>query len=399
MGRILIWSVVLSLTVSLFLAACAGPSPAGNKVVEVGDMAPLTSFGGTVGQQAEMGVQDYVRYFNEEIGIPGVTLKFLWMDTAIDPSKAITAYHRFLERGVPCIFSTDSRAAEACSRLCERDQIPWIYAGTTEPLVYPPSWVYCFPPTYAEQFAVLCDFIMENWEKDRPPRVAFMGSESAWGREPIEQGTKYALSIGIEMLPPEFVEFVTLDATTQLLRLSAEEVDFVFIQGVVQTVGPVLKDAQRLGLLDKMKFCGNENGPGEQMIEMTGDVAEGYLIPKCYPWYDETEIPGIRQMVDCQVKYHGRALREVPYMTGYMGAGVACEAIRRAIEKTDYDNLSGPAIKEALESMKSFDLHGLATITYTPQDHTGSGRVRIYEIKGGNIVPVSDWREAPTLVP
>ena len=78
---------------------------------------------------------------------------------------------------------------------------------------------------------------------------------------------------------------------------------------------------------------------------------------------------------------------------------MACEAIRRAIAKVGYDSLDGTAIKGALDNMKDFDVYGLTSITYTPNDHRGGTRMAVYEVREGNLVRVSDWRKAPMLVP
>jgi len=56
-------------------------------------------------------------------------------------------------------------------------------------------------------------------------------------------------------------------------------------------------------------------------------------------------------------------------------------------------------VKMAERNMKDFAPYGIGPITYTPEDHRGSNLVRIYQVEGGNMVPVSAWREAPMLVP
>jgi ABC-type branched-subunit amino acid transport system substrate-binding protein len=140
--------------------------------------------------------------------------------------------------------------------LAEKDQLPYITLAISEKAIYPPGWLYSTYPTDAERFAVWCDFIMENWQNERPPWVAFIGPDSEYGRDPEVQGTKYAESIGIEMLPMEFVPYVPLDFTTQLLRVSERGADFVYITSVWSTALPVRKDAQRLGLMGQITFGG-----------------------------------------------------------------------------------------------------------------------------------------------
>jgi hypothetical protein len=76
------------------------------------------------------------------------------------------------------------------------------------------------------------------------------------------------------------------------------------------------------------------------------------------------------------------------------------QSISAAIEQVGYENLDGRAVKEAMYSIKDFDPHDIGRpVTYTPEDHRGRPVVRIYEVQGGEVVPVSDWRDAPMLVP
>jgi branched-chain amino acid transport system substrate-binding protein len=261
---------------------------------------------------------------------------------------------------------------------------------------YPPGWRYGATSTIAEQAAAVLDYFRETWQEERSPRLVLVGIESPWGYE-ARYATQYARNLGFEVLPPETVPFVTLDASVQLLRLKDSGADLVYIQALPTGSGPILRDAERLGLLGQMQFAGHQSGMGERVIEMTGIASEGYLMPRPFPWFDETEIPGIELILDTQMKYHGKVMREGEVFFAWASSVVVCEAIKRAIENVGYENLDGPAIKEGMDSIKDFDVYGLATVTYKPDDHRGVTKVAIYQVKEGKIVRISDWREAPVL--
>ena len=76
-----------------------------------------------------------------------------------------------------------------------------------------------------------------------------------------------------------------------------------------------------------------------------------------------------------------------------------CEAIRRAVENVSYEKLNGTAIKGAFNNIKDFDVYGLKTFTYTPDNHSGSRNVAIYQVRDEKLVRISDWKPAPTIVP
>jgi hypothetical protein len=57
-------------------------------------------------------------------------------------------------------------------------------------------------------------------------------------------------------------------------------------------------------------------------------------------------------------------------------------------------------VKEGFDSIKDFDVDGLVTITYNPpDDHRGSSKVAMYQVREGTLVRVGDWRDVPMLVP
>jgi ABC-type branched-subunit amino acid transport system substrate-binding protein len=183
------------------------------------------------------------------------------------------------------------------------------------------------------------------------------------------------------------------------LRLKESGADFAYISGLIVTAGPILRDAERLGLLDQINFTGLESTSGKRLIELAGAASEGYLFPKTFPAIGETEVPGIKLMQDVQMEYHGGVIKEEEYITGWLEIAVTCEALRRAIEEVGYENADGPAVKEAFDSIKDFDIDGLVTITYTPEDHRGSDKIAIYQVQGENIVRATDWQAIPALAP
>jgi ABC-type branched-subunit amino acid transport system substrate-binding protein len=396
-----VWLILAAaLMVLPLLAACAPSVPAAKeKVVEVGYISPFTGAGAAQEQISLSAVLDYIRYFNEENGIPGVTVEVLWGDSASSLDRFVSIYERFKAGRIPVMISNDTFGIVPRQSTFERDKIPLVSANPVKEIVYPPHWYYFFRPSWAEQFAAVADHVMENWQGETPPKLALIGVDSTFGRQPIPEATDYARSLGIEMLPAEFVPYVVLDASGQLLRLSDQEADFVYISGLIVTSGPILRDAERLGLLDRMQFCGLEASAGKRLIEMAGAASDGYFFPKTLPAIDETEVPGIKLMQDVQTKYHGKVLMEEEYVVGWAEIAVTCEAIRRAVAAEGYENVNGPAIKEAFDSIRGFDVYGLVNISYTPEDHRGSTKAALYQVRDGEIVRATDWRDAPMLVP
>ena len=398
LGSVLAVALVAALTAALLLTSCAPGPTAGEKVVKVAASYPMTGPGSSSMQLQEGGIEDYFRYFNEQEGIPGVRIQLSWADDMMSVTQIYSNYARFVEQGMPLIFMEQQGAVIGLKDRAEKEQVVlFVAASGYQEVYYPdPGWRYAVTPSIAEQAAALAEYFMENWQEERAPRLAFIGMDSPWGLEP-EHAREYAQGLGFEVLPLELTPFVTLDATTILLRLREKEADLVYIQALPMAVGPILRDAERLGMAGQMTFAGHMSGMGERVVQMAEVASEGYLVPRPFPWFNEPGIPGIELILDTQMKYHGKELREGEVTFGWVAAPVVCEAIRRAIENVGYENVDGAAVKEALDSIKDFDVYGLATVTYGPGDHRGVTKVAIHRIEDGKMVRVTDWQEVPTV--
>jgi branched-chain amino acid transport system substrate-binding protein len=81
----------------------------------------------------------------------------------------------------------------------------------------------------------------------------------------------------------------------------------------------------------------------------------------------------------------------VYYNRGVLIAALMAEGIRLAIEREGLP-VTGEKVKKGYERIKDFTLGGfLPPLTVTPQDHEGGGWVRLYQTKGQQLVPFTDW--------
>jgi branched-chain amino acid transport system substrate-binding protein len=391
-----------ALTLAAVLWFTVGPAaPVEEKqVVKIGYIAPLTGGPSAIMQYGWRKTVDYLSYF-EEVGVPGmelppgVTIELAWGDSGYEETRAISIYERMRHNVVFFSLPASVESNALKSRL-ERDGIAAMTMDAGEHVMYPAGQFFSVFCTESERFAGFCDWLMENWEGERPPRVVIMGPDYPMVRAVEEYGTPYAKSIGIEMLPTELIPYLPLDSTPQLLRVRERGADYVYIETIWSSVIPIMKDAERLGLLDEIRFsAGIEDNVALPLLEGLGPAAEGYLGAKCFPWYEETPI-----LWDMLRQYDGRLDTSGGAASTLLYVPVQIEAIRIAIEEVGYENLDGRAVKEAFYSIKDFDPHHIGRpVTYTREDHRGAPELRIYEVQGGEVVPITEWRAAHMLVP
>ena len=159
-----------------------------------------------------------------------------------------------------------------------------------------------------------------------------------------------------------------------------------------------MMDVERMGLQDEMQFAGTEWVCGDRLMEFSPAGTEGFLSPRALPWWDDTDIPGVRMAVDKITEYHGGVTRVPEAIAGWTYAAILCEAARIAVAEVGVENADGPAMKRALESFQDFDVDGMVKFTFGPEDRRGCTSYAVYEIQGGKLVRLTDYQDAPILV-
>ena len=125
---------------------------------------------------------------------------------------------------------------------------------------------------------------------------------------------------------------------------------------------------------------------------------EGFISPRSMPWFDDTDVPGVKTMEDKMMEYHGEVIRVPENLSGWAYGAIVCEAVRIAVAEVGLENADGPAMKRALESMQDFDVDGIAKFTFGPEDRRGDIALAVNQIQDGKIVRVSDYMDANILV-
>lgn len=122
---------------------------------------------------------------------------------------------------------------------------------------------------------------------------------------------------------------------------------------------------------------------------MAGCSPEGFVGTPAFAFpYDEG--PGIDEAVAYAEKI-GLKREDLTqkWLQGWVFGRILTEVIRRA-----GDNVTGETVKAAFETFSEVDLGGIgAPLTFTPTDHGGTDKARIYQVQNGRFVPLTDFVE------
>ncbi len=369
-----LFSLILSLAlVSAALVFLPTGATAADDGIGIGVISDLSGPTSSVGKPYADGIMACIEYLNSKGGINGKLIKPIQVDYAYDVQQALTAYKRFKDAGIVALQGWGTADTEALTGFVNKDKIPTLSASYSAHLTDPKKAPYNFfvAADYSTQLRAALKYLKENWKESRAPKVAFVYPNAPYGLAPIPAGKEYAKELGFDVVGEEIVDLKATEAATQLLRLQKSEPDFIWLGGTTPSCAVVMKDANKLQ--SKAVFFTNIWGADENIFKLAGPAAKGQISLQTAVVYNDST-PGnkiIQQVTNNQPQM-------THYIRGFASMLVMAEALERASAKGE---LTGPSIKEALETLRDYDPMGLTPpITFLPDDHRPNMSVKLYRL-------------------
>ena len=402
--RIALGLVTVGLSITLLLTGAMPVCEAGpdERVVKIGMHAIYTGALADTGVPVGQAVQDYISYVNERGGVNGVRLEYKWYDIGKQLLiGGISAYKRLREEGAIIQMTIADDAAKVLIRRLVRDESPMMLITAYTPgIVAKPPWVFTSEPSTRDLGALFArqikEVIFADLAKERPVRVGMLLHDHLGGWEALE-GLRWGCEhlgrlelVGYEVVPVAGA----IDTSTEWLRLVRKNPDIVWVTCCGGTLVTVVKDSVRLGVKQKgIKFIHSDYCMKEVMPIIGVEAAEGWLCHEIQSSPMESELPGMKIILEAAKKYRGRSPEDIPtcYVKMWILTSVAVEGIRLAIEKVGYENLTGRAVRDGLASISDFDTGGVLPepITLSDTHPWMVDGAMVYEFRQGNLWPFS----------
>lgn len=381
---------------ALGLSACGGDSGGSNggggggggeasgDPIPIGIIADLTGATGDVGAPYNAGMLAFVDYINGKGGIEGREIKALSNDYAYEVPRAEQLYNQYINDKVVAIQGWGTGDSEALHGSVAKDELPFMSASYAEGLTDPKEAPYNFvvAPTYSDQMRVALNWIAED--AGGKAEVAVFHHDSPFGQAPVADGEAWVKEKNLDLgytayaMPGGQPNYVGL-----LSQAQSQGAKYIVIQNVAGPAAQVAKDIQAQGLDMKivcLNWCANE-----LFINTAGaDVAEGHtLIQPIAPL--STDKPGhkaIKEYMESKSVKEGDVV--VSWVAGWATMDVMSQGIAKVIK--DGNEITGPNIKEALETIGAIDvgeLIGGGKVEFSTDSHRGSTDSGIYVVKDG----------------
>ena len=395
----------------VFMLVSNGPAAAGDfkeGIIHMGTMTGMTGAYAGLGTWQMWGAMDRIRYQNEQLGgIEGHEIVHLWGDMKTDVPTCISLYKRWSkEKPKPVEISVGhSSAIHALKADFARDEILSVTWNWNVQQIVPPGWLYWIQPGYADSMVAFGRWVKENWDysKKGVPKVGYLRWDHPYGFSQAVVGNKYCEDQGwFKKVGEEIVPMGALDVTTQLTRLAAKEPDFI-VTSVLTTMSVALKNAKKMGILDKVQFVAAIYDTGKPYVKAAGETSEGLLGVFGCALTNETNLSGIKTMTEVFKKYHAPKTEiedEFSYIVGWLISDTTIEATRMAIKKVGYGNMTNKDVNAAMESIKNYDNGGITnplSFGQGTEGRRGNKHARLCRVVNGSWKVVSPWYEVPFL--
>lgn len=354
--------------------------------IVIGGSIPMTGVFAFAGVGINAGIADFVKMTNDAGGVEGRKLKYVPEDTGYKVDVSVATFKKLTSQNKINLYYGDSTgfAKTINPELNRNSNI--LMAGASfatelnNPQKYPNQFL--VGPDYTEMFGIL----LRHIAKEKPgAKVAFVYSDSEFGRDPIESSEKLAKEMGLNVPIKIMTPAGSVDISTEVIKLRRAAPDYTIFHGyILAPIPEFVTQGKQMGMTSKWMgtFWTMDNSTVMQMGE-NGDGFMGVMPFRYY--YDTEKAPMLEKIRAMRPEYQSTA-----YIQGFLAAMLFTESARRCL-KTGKP-LTGANLKAALNSLENFDTGGLIGVPITIKGNSiPVGRVYRADFKAKKMLPASEW--------
>jgi branched-chain amino acid transport system substrate-binding protein len=342
----------LGLMVLAWFAACLAISAA--EPIRLGGLFDLTGPAQQIGVPTKEVALMMVARLNQEGGLNGRLIELVIADTQSDPSQAVVALKRLLNKDkvVAIIGPTTTGAAMACMKTIEEAKIPMVACvGGDAPVKETRKWVFKTPQRTSTAVECLFKYLNAN----KLDKIALLCAADKFGQEGDGYLKSMAATRGITIVAQESFDPKDADMTVQLSKVAVAKPSAIVVWTIGSAGAIVAKNAGQANINIPLFQCHGQ--PDSNYIKLAGPAADGTRMPSTRLMAAEQLPESDPQRVvvlDFIQTYRERGLTGLSTHSGYAWdavqlvfnamkkAGTEPEAVRDAIEQTkNYVGVSG----------------------------------------------------------
>ncbi len=391
----------LAFIVTLLGLYCAGSALGDARgvtkdTIQLGMILVKTGPVAALGLPEGWGIQDTINQVNGAGGINGRKINFIWEDDQFRTPNAIAAFNKliFRDKVLSIVTMGGTPQTIALFDLTDKHHVSNIPNAMSEEFYTPyKPYVFVLGATYETQIELMFDYILQDL-KAKDPKIAVVYAETEFGKKGLEAARKRAQQYGLKLASELVLNIGTVDASSQVLSLKKDGVEYVVTCNLAPPIITFLKAAEQY---DYWPITFGINWSCDDMVvKACKSAAKNYIgVNFVGGWEDDT--PGMKRVRELAKKNErdpGKMLTSL-YAMGVAASSVYLEGMKRAGK-----DLTPESFKNGLETLKDFDTGGIVPpVTYSPTSHAPTPFARLYRAnpEKGVMMPITDWRTAKEL--
>ncbi len=374
-------------SIAVGLLGSAALAHAAEKEIVIGGSIPMSGVFAFAGIGIHAGIQDYVKIVNDAGGIEGYKLRYVPEDSGYKVDVSVAAFKKITSQNDVNFYYGDSTGFSKTinQELNRGNNILMSGASFATELNDPEKFPYQFipGPDYTEMFGIMLRHIAQ----EKPgAKVAFIYSDTEFGRDPIQASKKAAEDLGLSVTAELMTPPGSVDVSTEIAKLRRARPDYAIFHGYI--LGPIpefIGQARKMGM--DTQFMGTFWTMDNSTVMQMKDVADGFMgvMPYNYYYDESSNSPMLEKIREMRPDY-----QNVPYIQGFLSAMLYGEAAKRTLAAGK--PLTGDNMKAALNSIENFDTGGLIGVPISIRGNSiPVGRIYRADISQEKMVPASDW--------
>jgi len=357
------------LAASAGLSASVGAQGVTDKEIIIGQTAGFTgSLAGIVAELTQ-GARLYLDWVNESGGVNGRKITLISLDDgSVDPKRAGDNARQLLAEKSPLAFflTRATPLTEAVVAVAKEAGVPVIAPSTGAMLFHTPVNPLVFNvrakyQTEVEQAVEYLNTVGIN-------QIAIIYVNDSFGKDGLEGFNRKMNQLKLKPAAVVVYERTNFELVSQAQEIVKANPQAVVLVATGKSAPDVILRVRKAG--NNAQFVALSNNSAKSFVKELGTYARGVMVTQVFPNPAKSSAPIAREMRKLAQGKKDMVLSHTA-MEGFAGAKVLVEGLRRAGKTPTRASLIA-----ALEGMRDLDIGGVS-ITYGPQDHTGSEYVEL----------------------
>ncbi len=355
-------------------APAAAPAPAASDKILIGHVASMTGNEATFGDSTDKGIKLAIEEQNKKGGIKGKQLALKTLDDQGKPEEAAVAATRLITQDKVAVILGEvaSSRSLAIAPIADANQVPQISPTSTNPKVTKDgakTRPYVFRVCFIDPFqgTVMAKFSRENLKISKVAILRDVGNDYSVGL--ADFFAENFKKLGGTIIADQSYKAGDQDFKAQLTAIKGKKPEAIYVPGYYTDVALIARQVRELGM-KTVPLMGGDGWDSAKLYEIAKGALDGSFFSNHYT--DEDPSPVIQDFVKRFKAAYG-SVPDALAVLGYDAAKVAFDAMEKA------KDLTGPAIRDALEQTKGFQ--GVSGVITLDADHNAVKSAVVLGIK------------------